>query len=291
MTAGFSYEQAFSRNIGWVTAQEQATLRTKCVAIAGGGGVGSEHALTMARLGIGKFRIADFDSYDVANFNRQAGAFMSTLGQPKCEVVARMIRDINPEAEVEVFPHGVNADNLRAFLSGVDFYLDSLDFFAFEARQLTFALCAEMGIPATTAAPLGMGTAWLTFLPGQMTFEQYFQWGDLPETEKALRFLVGLAPAGLHRPYLVVPAAVNLAEKRGPSTIMAVKLCAGVAAAEALKILLRRGGVMAAPHGMQFDAYRGKLVRTWRPGGNRHPVQRLAMFIGRRVMGKALQAA
>jgi hypothetical protein len=261
------------------------------VAVAGGGGVGGVHLLTLARLGIGKFRIADFDTYDIPNFNRQAGATMSTLGQPKAEVMARMIKDINPEAEVQVFPNGVNRENLGAFLDKVDLYLDSLDFFAFDARQQTFALCARQGIPAVTAAPLGIGTAVLSFLPGQMTFEEYFQWGELPENEKALRFLVGLAPAGLHRPYLVVPSAVNLAERRGPSTIMACQLCAGVAAAEVMKILLKRGEVKAAPYGLQFDAYRGKLVRTWRPGGNRNPIQRLAMFIGRRVMAKALRPA
>jgi molybdopterin/thiamine biosynthesis adenylyltransferase len=288
MTSPFSYEQAFSRNIGWVTKEEQASLRGKCVAVAGGGGVGGVHLLTLARLGIGKFRIADFDTYDIPNFNRQAGAMMSTVGQPKADVMARMVKDINPEAEVEIFPHGVNAGNLPAFLNGVDLYVDSLDFFAFDARQQTFALCAARGIPAITAAPLGIGTAVLSFLPGQMTFEEYFQWGDRPEMEKALRFLVGLAPAGLHRSYLVVPSAVNLAERRGPSTIMACQLCAGLAAAEAMKILLRRGEVKAAPHSMQFDAYRGKLVRTWRPGGNRHPMQRLALFIGRRTIAREL---
>jgi hypothetical protein len=33
-----------------------------------------------------------------------------------------------------------------------------------------------------------------------MSFEEYFQWGDLPDLDKAIRFVVGLAPAGLHRP-------------------------------------------------------------------------------------------
>jgi hypothetical protein len=101
--------------------------------------------------------------------------------------------------------------------------------------------------------------------------------------------VVGLAPAGLHRPYLVVPSAVNFAERRGPSTIMACQLCAGIAATEALKILLGRGDVLAAPHGMQFDAYRNKLVRTWRPGGNNNPIQRLAIMIGKRAFAKMAQ--
>jgi len=282
MTESFSYEQAFSRNIGWVTAAEQQVLRTKRVAIAGMGGVGGAHLLTLARLGIGEFHIADFDTFDIVNFNRQAGATVSSIGRPKVEVLAAMAKEINPELEIQLFHNGVNADNIEDFLAGVDLYVDGLDFFAFSARQTTFAACAKLGIPASTAAPLGMGAALLNFLPSGTTFEQYFRWGDHVEDEKALRFLLGLAPAGLHRMYLVDPTAVSLAQRRGPSTGMACQLCAGLVAAEALKILLGRGKVLAAPRGIHFDAYRNKLVRTWRPGGNNHPLQRLALMIARR---------
>ncbi|HSY26809.1 MAG TPA: ThiF family adenylyltransferase, partial [Burkholderiaceae bacterium] len=104
------------------------------------------------------------------------------------------------------------------------------------------------------------------------------------------RFLVGLAPARLHGPYLVDPSAVNFAEQRGPSTFMACQLCAGIAATEALKILLNRGKVLAAPHGLHFDAYRNKIAHTWRPGGNNNPIQRLALMIGKRFLAKALKA-
>jgi len=205
MTEAFSYSQAFSRNIGWVTADEQARLRGKRVAIAGMGGVGGVHLLTLARLGIGAFHIADFDVFDIVNFNRQAGATVSTLGRPKAAVMAAMARDINPGLDIKVFAQGVAQGNLAEFLAGVDIYIDGLDFFAFAARQATFAACAAAGIPAITAAPLGMGTAVLNFLPGQMSFEQYFGWGDRSDDEKAVRFLIGLAPAGLHRRALVDP--------------------------------------------------------------------------------------
>ena len=282
MADTFSYRDAFARNIGWVTQAEQDILRHKRIAIAGMGGVGGVHLLTLARLGIGAFNIADFDHFGIANFNRQVGATLSTLGQPKVDVLAAMARDINPELDIKCFPDGVNETNLEAFFDGVDLYVDGLDFFAFGARQATFAACARLGIPAITAAPLGMGTALLNFMPGKMTFEEYFGWGNLPEDEKALRFLVGLAPAVLHGAYLVQPSAVSLEQKRGPSTIMGCQLCAGAAATEALKILLDRGRVLAAPHGVHFDAFRNKLVRTWRPGGNRNPLQRLLMLLVKR---------
>ena len=281
MTPPFDYFQAFSRNIGWVTRQEQERLRKKRVAIAGMGGVGGVHLLTLARLGIGGFNISDLDVFELVNFNRQAGAMMSTLDQPKAETLAKMALDINPELDIKIFPQGISRDNVESFLSGADLYVDGMDFFAFEAREAIFSTCHRLRIPATTAGPLGMSAALLNFLPGRMSFEDYFCWEGQDEEEKSIRFLLGLSPARLQFPYLVDPTAVNLSERRGPSTGMACQLCAGMAATEALKILLGRGKVLSAPWGMQFDAYRNRFVTTWRPGGNRNPIQKIALKMAR----------
>lgn len=285
MPVRFDYATAFSRNIGWLTEAEQERLRHKRVAIAGMGGVGGFHLTTLARLGIGKFNISDLDDFELANFNRQAGAAISTVGRPKVDVLAEMARDINPECEIKVFTDGVHAGNLDRFFERVDLYMDGLDAFAFDARALVFGYCADRHIPATTVAPLGMSAAMLNFMPGGMTFEEYFQLSGRSELEKAIRFLVGFAPSLLHRHYLVDPTRVSLAEGRGPSTGLSCMLCAGVAAAEALKILLGRGKVWAAPHAIQFDGFRNRLAHTWRPGGNRHPLNRLAIVIARRQLG------
>ncbi len=277
----FHYGTAFSRNIGWVTKPEQELLRTRTIAIAGMGGVGGSHLLTLTRLGIGAFRLSDLDTFELANFNRQAGASQKTIGSAKVDVMANMALDINPELRIEFFPQGVDASNTDAFLSGADLYVDGLDFFAVEARRRVFAVCAEKEIPAITAAPLGMGAALLNFLPGKMSFEEYFQLEGMPEDEQLLRFFVGLAPAGLQQGYLIDPSTLDLAGHRGPSTSMGCELCAGVAATQALKILLGRGKVFAAPHGLQFDAFTNKVAHTWRPGGNKHPIHKMALKIGR----------
>jgi molybdopterin/thiamine biosynthesis adenylyltransferase len=286
-TGAFDYTTAFSRTIGWMTAAEQTRLRGKRVAIAGLGGVGGSHLFTLTRLGIQAFHLADMDRFGTENLNRQAGAFQSTIGQPKVDVVSRIARDINPDLDITKFPAGVNADNMEQFLDGVDLYVDGLDFFVLDIRAKLFALCAERGIPAITAAPLGMGAAFLAFLPGQMTFEEYFRLDGQPMNEQLLRFMVGLAPAVLHQGYLVDPSAVDLVNHRGPSTPMACEMCAGIAGTQALKILLGRGKVLAAPHGLHFDAYRNKFVRTWRPGGNDNPLQRLLLSVARRRFMRA----
>lgn len=286
----FNYERAFSRNIGWLRSAEQALLRSKRVAIAGLGGVGGEHLVTLSRLGIQKFHISDFDDFDVHNMNRQAGAFMSSMGQPKLSVMERMARDINPEAEIVSFPEGVKEDNLDRFLDGVDLYVDGLDFFVLGIRRKVFAACRAKGIPAITAAPLGMGMSFLYFDPKGMSFEDYFQLEGQPEFEQYARFAAGLSPAMLNRHYLVSPEAVNLAEKRGPSTGMAIKLCAGFLGTSALKLLLGRGELPAAPWSLHFDAYQLKFKRCWRPGGNRNPLQRLLLRFMRPIFMGAAKA-
>jgi molybdopterin/thiamine biosynthesis adenylyltransferase len=291
MSFPFDYDTAFARNLGWVTRAEQQALRSKCVAIAGLGGVGGAHLLTLARLGVGRFRLAEFDDFDLVNFNRQVGATLTSLGRPKLDVMCALARDINPTLELTTFPKGVTEENVDAFLDGVDLFVDGLDFFAFTARQLVFGRCAMHGIAATTVAPLGMGAALLNFMPGRMSFSQYFGLDTCKDDEKPLRFLLGLAPAGLHRRYLVDPSFVDLSAQRGPSTAMACQLCAGVAGTEALKILLRRRRVVAAPRGIHFDAYRNVLVRTWQPWGHRGPMRRLVYRIARRQFAKMKASA
>lgn len=275
----FNYQLAFSRNIGWISPEEQTILSRYRVAIAGLGGVGGAHLLTLSRLGIGKFHISDFDRFELQNLNRQVGATMSSLDQPKVDVLARMALDINPGADVRTFSGGVNPENLSDFLEDVDIYIDGIDFFAVDARRMLFSECYIRGIPAVTAAPLGMGVGFLYFSPGGMSFEEYFRLEGQSRREQLVRFIAGLAPKALQRNYLAVPAAVNFAEERGPSTVMACDLCAGVTGTEVLKILLKRGKVRAAPWGMQFDAYQQKLAFTWRPFGNANPLQKLLLML------------
>lgn len=282
MPQSFDYNEAFSRNIGWVTEAEQHALRSKRIAIAGMGGVGGAHTLALTRLGIGAFHLSDMDAFGVENFNRQVGADMTSVDEQKLDVMTQRALNINPELDIKGFPEGINDDNLEAFLDGVDLYVDSLDFFAVDIRRKVFARCYEKGIPAVTAAPLGMGVAFLSFLPGKMSFEDYFQMEGKPEQEQLLSFLVGLSPSMLQLGYLVDESRVDFHARKGPSTGMACELCAGVAATNALKILLNRGDVIAAPWGLHFDAFRNKMKKTWRPGGNSNPLQKLVLGIARK---------
>jgi molybdopterin/thiamine biosynthesis adenylyltransferase len=280
--ATVDYDEAFSRNLGWVTDAEQQRLKRSRVCIAGLGGVGGVYLLTLARLGVGAFSVADFDRFSLANFNRQAGATVSSIDRPKLDVMIELARDINPQLDIRAFDRGVTADNLDEFLADGDVYLDGLDFFALDIRHAVFERCRQKGLPATTVAPLGMGAALINFVPGGMSFEDYFGFAGLSEEQRAMRFLVGLSPAMLQMGYLADPSRVDLAKRRGPSTIIAVQLCSGIAATQVLKLVLGRGDVVAAPWGLHFDAYRNRLKRTWRPGGHRNPLQRMLLSVAQR---------
>lgn len=286
MISPFPYDLAFARNLGWLTEWEQQALRAKRVAIAGLGGVGGLHLLTLARFGIGAFTVADLDQFEFANFNRQFGATMGTIGRPKSEVLESMAREINPELQIRRFDAGVDAKSLDEFLSGADLFVDGLDFFVLDIRRRVFARCAELGIPAITAAPIGMGVGFLAFTPRGMSFEQYFRLESQPEPEQFLRFLLGLAPRGLHRRYLVDPTRVDLAHHKGPSTVAGCELCAGVAGVAAVKLLLGRGDVRGAPFHYQFDAYRGRLAVSRLKAGNAGPIQRLKLAVARKVFAR-----
>jgi sulfur-carrier protein adenylyltransferase/sulfurtransferase len=275
----FSYDAAFERNLGWFTEAEQLALRGKRVAIAGMGGVGGGYLITLTRMGIGAFHIADFDHFSVANFNRQMGATIATIDRPKVKVMEEMALAINPELRITRFDEGVTTQNLEAFLTGVDLFLDGFDFFVLDIRRKVYARCHELGIPALTAGPVGMGTVFMGFSPQGMSFEQYFRMEGRPELEQQLRFLIGLAPKGLHRRYLIDPTRLNLATKSGPSTSAACQLAAGVATIMAIKFLLRRGDVKAAPWSHQYDAFRDILASKRLRLGLNGPLQRLKLEI------------
>lgn len=271
----WSYARAFSRHQGLITAPEQEKLRGSKVAIPGLGGVGGIHLATLARLGIGRFHIADPDRFEPANFNRQHGATMRSLGRGKAEVMAAEAHAINPEADVRVFHEAITADNVAEFLDGVDVLIDGIDFFALDARRLVYREARRRGIWAVMAGPMGFSTAWLVFDPKGMSLDDYFDFRDGQDRlEQLVAFAVGLAPRATHLRYLDL-TQVDIQRERGPSAGLACQLCAGVAAAEVVKILLGRGPVRATPYYSQFDAYQQMFRCSYLRGGNRHPWQRL----------------
>lgn len=290
--SAWSYAEAFSRNLGLVSEEEQAFLRASRVAVAGLGGVGGIDLVALARLGIGKFTIADPDIFEMRNSNRQYGAMCSTEGRFKVDVMSQIVRDINPEADIRVFREPIGPGNADAFLEGADVMVDGIDAFEINLRRLLFGKARERGIYALGAGPVGFSTVWVIFEPHGLTFDKYFDLNDhMDHVETFVAYVAGMAPSSLQRSYMDL-SYLDVKNHTGPSTGLACHLASGVVAAEVLKIILQRGRVYAAPYYHQFDAYLGRLVRKRLFGGNRNLLQKfkrrwLVNYINRRLEAKS----
>ncbi|MDO3379686.1 ThiF family adenylyltransferase [Geoalkalibacter halelectricus] len=267
--------QEFSRNIGLVSEEDQAKLLKARVAVAGAGGVGGIHLLTLARMGVGNFNIADLDEFERANISRQFGAFQSTVGRHKAQVLAEMVRDINPEADVKIFSAGVSTENVRNFLSGCSVYVDSIDFFEFDIRRLLFNTARSLGIYSVTAAPLGFGATLQVFSPTGMSFDDYFGITDeMTYEEKIAGFAAGLAPQAFHGAYLDA-SKIDMKKRKGPAVAPACTLCASLITTEVVKILTGSGRIRPVPRYLQFDM----RLQKWKKGhtwfGGKNPLHRL----------------
>lgn len=143
-------QDEFSRAGLLLGADAVDTLFQKHVAVFGIGGVGSYACEALARAGIGGITLIDNDTVSVTNRNRQLIALSSTVGEPKAQVMARRILDINPAARVHPMQTFISADNCPD-LSAFDYIIDAIDtvsaklFLAEQATRLQVPLISCMG--------------------------------------------------------------------------------------------------------------------------------------------------
>jgi tRNA A37 threonylcarbamoyladenosine dehydratase len=116
------------------------------VMLFGVGGVGSWAAEALARAGVGRITIVDFDLVCVTNANRQLHAIKGATGKPKVAVMAERLRAIHPTAEVEGVESFYEAESSEALLARKpDLVIDAID--NIKAKAHLIATCRERGIP------------------------------------------------------------------------------------------------------------------------------------------------
>ncbi len=101
-------------------------LKTKTVGIAGAGGLGSNCAVALARVGIGKIIIADFDVITKSNLNRQY-FFHDQLGQKKVLAIKSNIQRINPSVVVDARVLRLTPENIPQIFAGCDVIVEAFD--------------------------------------------------------------------------------------------------------------------------------------------------------------------
>jgi molybdopterin/thiamine biosynthesis adenylyltransferase len=246
------YLTLFSRNIGILEKDEQMALRNCRVAVAGVGGVGAIQLVNLARAGVGRFHIADPEKYQNSDTNRQYGAAQSTMNISKTEVMAKILKDINPSCEIKVFSEGVNAENLSEFIGNADVIIDAIEYYAFDEKKLLYKIARDQGKYVFSGPIFGYCTTLLVFSPDGLSYEDYF---DLKTNQQ-------LDPNRLFPiwpKYISQEVLDEITEKKRPIPSLGItaSLSGALLASAIVLFYLNKKGPAIVPEVLTFDLMRG----------------------------------
>ncbi len=163
---------------------------------------------------------------------------------------------------------------------------DALDYFALDARRVLYSRARKKGLYMVSTDPLEFSGVLVAFSPNGMSFVEYHDLRDrLGLENQRIAFAVATGPAGTHLRYMD-PKSADFQKGYVPSFGLACQIASGMAAAEVVKIFLRRGPVKPVPFFSQFDAYtmQYRYDRLW--WGSRHPLLRLKRWYVKRFLVK-----
>lgn len=136
----------FSRNELAIGPEGLEAMRKSTVAVLGIGGVGSFSVEALARSGIGRIIMVDKDVVDITNINRQIHALLTTIGQPKTELMRERIKLINPECDAVALNMFYTEETYeRLFEYPLDYVLDASDTITYKIHLIKE--CLRRGIP------------------------------------------------------------------------------------------------------------------------------------------------
>lgn len=131
----------------------QARISEASVLIVGAGGLGCPLALYLGAAGIGRLLLADGDSVDLTNLQRQIGHAAASIGVNKAESLARSVLAINPRIEVQPIGRALADTALLQAVSQVDLVVDASDNFA--TRHAVNRACVRQRKPLVSGAAIG----------------------------------------------------------------------------------------------------------------------------------------
>lgn len=244
-----AYAERFGRTVGIMTAAQMERVRSAAVGVAGLG-MGGSSFVNLVRLGIERFHVADPDVYERTNINRQRAARESTLQRRKDDCLVSEARDINPSVDVEVFPAGVQADNVDAFLRGLDLVVDTIDVYAMDCKLLLLERARAQGIPVLSCATLGHGAVVMAFDASTPSFGELSGITAESSRGEALeRFVTLMMP---EVPDYMLEQAQRAMEGRGhiPFVVTGVEFAAAIVGVQVINHLLGVGARPMAPSGI-----------------------------------------
>ncbi len=133
----------------YLTPDERRTIERARIGIAGAGGLGSNAAMHLVRAGIRQLVIADFDTVNASNLNRQF-FFADQLGMPKVEALGANLRRIEPQLQLELHTRAVTAGNAAELFGACDILIEAFD--RADAKQMLIQTMLGGGKPLIAAS-------------------------------------------------------------------------------------------------------------------------------------------
>lgn len=208
----------YSRQISLpeVGEEGQERLCASTVAVVGCGALGSSVAMLLAGAGVGHIVVADFDTIDISNLQRQLFFETAQAGREKSEVLRERMLALNPGIAVTSIDRLITGELAKEVFSKCDFVVDATDNPA--SKKMVESVCKSLGKPCCIAGVAGFHGQIMTLVPGSAGFSELF-----PDTEDA-----GIAPCSIEG--VIGPAA---------------SVCASLQASETIKYLTGAGETLA----------------------------------------------
>ncbi len=137
-----------------VGAEGQERLLDAHILIIGMGGLGAPAAMYLAAAGIGHLTLADFDTVDLSNLQRQIVHFTDDIGRPKVESARDTLLKLNPEIQVTTIDRKLSEEEMGEVIAKVDLVLDCSD--NFTTRFAVNRLCVAQRTPLVSGAAIRM---------------------------------------------------------------------------------------------------------------------------------------
>lgn len=143
----------YSRNIKCIGAEGQKCLSDSSVFIIGCGALGGQTGMLLAAAGVGRIGIADFDTVDITNLQRQLFFTEADTGKKKAEKLASRMRAINSEIRIDAYDRIIRLTDAEILLSDYDYIIDATD--NSTSKYMTDKICAGLGRPGNIGGVSG----------------------------------------------------------------------------------------------------------------------------------------
>ncbi len=166
--------QRYSRQImlDEIGYEGQIKLKHSTATVVGAGGLGTPILQRLVSMGVGNIRVVDRDTIDLTNLHRQILYRDEDVGEPKVEVAAKRLREMNASCKVQAIPASVNHTSAPSIVEGSDVVIDALD--SVSARYALNVACVDQSVPFVTGGAVGVSGQVFSVMPDSACYNCVF---------------------------------------------------------------------------------------------------------------------